>query len=154
MRAADLNRKLSPKEFIKQRLKVKKLVSGQPLRVHGLDGYTGLAAIKGKPARISVIYLRDQAFVFFSGVKDNQYFEQFDTEFLATAKSLHRLRKDEQHLAKALSLDIVTVDRADNYASWSRKSYISNSPLLQLKLLNAHYPHGELKAGSLAKQVR
>ncbi|NOQ77549.1 MAG: M48 family metalloprotease [Methylococcaceae bacterium] len=154
MRAADLNRKLSPQEFMQQRLKLTKITSGQKLNVNGLKGYTGLVTIQKKQARVSVIYLRDQAFVFFSGVKDNKNFSRFDVEFLSTAKSLRILRKDEQHLAKALNLEVVHVAKGDNYAAWARKSRISNSPLLQLKLLNGHYPSGELQAGALAKRVK
>jgi len=154
MQATDINRKLSPQEFIRQRLKLDKLTAGQKLNVNGLEGYTGLAKLKDNPMRISVIYFQERAFVFFSGVKNSKDFSRFDVDFLSTAKSFHRLAKDEQHLAKALNLGIVTVSKQDNYASWARKSRISNSPLLQLKLLNGHYPNGELQLGKLAKRVK
>jgi len=154
MRAADINRKLSPKEFIKQRLKLANLSAGKKLKVNGLNAYTGLTVLQDKPLRITVIYLRDRAFIFFSGVKDNEDFARFDVDFLSTAKSFHRLGKKEQHLAKAKNLEIVAVKKYDNYARWAQKSRISNSPLLQLKLLNGHYPDGELQAGQLAKRVK
>lgn len=154
MGATDINRKLPPQEFIKQRLKIDKLKSGQALVVNGLDGYTGLFEVKAKPARISVIYLRDQAFIFLGGVKENKEFSQYDADFLATASSLHPLKADEVELAKALKIDVVTVGKNDSYAIWAKDTRISNSPIQQLRLINGQYPAGELKLGQQAKRVK
>lgn len=154
MRATDLNRKLSPHEFIKQRLKINKLRAGEELKTNGLLGYTGIFEVQDKLARIAVVYLRDKAFVFFGSVKNNKQFSQFDADFIATAKSLHALRADEITLAKALKLDVVSVGSADNYTAWAKDSRISNSPLEQLRLLNGDYPAGELESGELAKRVQ
>jgi predicted Zn-dependent protease len=154
MGAADLNRKLSPKAFIKERLKISKLKSGQSLNAHGLDGYTGLLDIEGKRARVAVIYLRDRAFIFFASVKHSENFAQFDSDFLATANSFHALTKNEFELAKALKLDIVTVTKDDSYAAWAKQTRITNSPLQQLRLLNGDYPAAELEIGQQAKRVK
>ncbi len=154
MRATDINRKLSPREFIKQRLKLSDLRSGEQLNINGLEGYTGLLTLKKKPVRVSVIYFNDRAFVFFSGVKNSQDFERFDVDFLSTARSFHQLGASEKQLAHSLSLEVLTVSKRDNYASWAGQSRISNSPLSQLKLLNGHYPDGHLSAGTLAKRVK
>lgn len=153
MRATDLNKKISPSDFIKQRLKIDKLRAGEAFNVNGLEGYTGILAVQDRLARIAVIYLRDKAFVFFGGVKNNKLFGQFDADFVATAKSLHALKASEMTLAKAVKLDVVTVTKADNYKAWAKDSRISNSPLEQLRLLNGDYPAGELKQGELAKRV-
>ena len=154
MKAAYLNRKLSIKEFIKQRLKINNLREGRAINVHGLKGYTGLFSIKKNPARVSVIYKNDRAFIFYSGVKDGKQFDRFDVEFLLTAKSLHGLSEEEKILATSLEIEVVTTTKADNYATWAAQSRISNSPLLQLKLLNAHYPQGELQAGQRVKRIK
>jgi predicted Zn-dependent protease len=154
MRAADINRKISPQAFIKQRLKIDNLLAGQPLSSNGIEGYTGLIEQQKQRARVSVMYLRDKAFVFFSSTKDVKDFNRYDAEFIKAAKSLHPLSKQEKTLAKALMLEVVQVSKSDNYPSWAKKSRISNSPLQQLKLLNGDYPTGELQAGQLAKRVR
>lgn len=154
MQATDINRKISAKEFIRQRLKLTDLNAGKLINVNGLEGYTGLTTIQDKPARIAVIYFGNRAFIFFSSVKKSEDFEQFDVDFLSTIRSFHKLQANEKHLAKALSLDVIKVKKRDNYAGWARKSPISNSPLLQLKLLNGHYPDGSLSAGMLAKRVK
>lgn len=154
MKAADLNLKLSPREFIAQRLKIAKLKSGESINVNGLEGYTGIFDNQDKPVRVAVVYLRDKAFVFFGSVKNNKLFSQFDVDIINTAKSLHALKADELALAKELKLSVVSVGQRDNYIAWSKDSRISNSPLEQLKLLNGDYPAGELKAGELAKRVQ
>ncbi|MBE0438419.1 MAG: M48 family metalloprotease [Gammaproteobacteria bacterium] len=151
---ADINRKIEPQAFIKQRLKIDNLRNGQPLNSNGLKGYTGLFDVQGKPARISVVYLMDQAFIFFGSVKDKSQFAQFDQAFIDCANSLHRLRQDEIKLAKAQTIEVVTIEKGDSYTSWAKSSRITNSPLTQLKLLNGDYPNGELVVGQRAKRVR
>lgn len=154
MGAEDLNRRLSPFQFIQQRLGFDKLKSGQALSVRGLDGYTGIVEVKGNLGRVSVIYLGDKAFIFFGGVKDKRLFSQFDNLFLATAKSLHRLQDKEIPLAKAKKIAVKKVGKGDSYQSWSSRSRISNAPMMQLRLLNADYPAGELRRGQRAKSVQ
>lgn len=154
MGVADINRKLSPKQFIEQRLKVDNLRSGQAIKPHGLDGYTGLTVHQNKPLRIAVVYLRDKAFIFLGTAKDSGEFTQFDDNFLSTINSFHALRDDEIEYARELKLAIVSVSSNDSYAKWAQSSRISNSPLQQLKLLNGDYPDGELKTGQQVKRVR
>ncbi|MDQ7072443.1 MAG: hypothetical protein Q9N32_01240 [Gammaproteobacteria bacterium] len=138
----DINRKLSPREFIKQRLKIKKIRAGRALNVNNLKGYTGLFDVKGLPARVSVIFRDKQAFIFFATVKKQQDFNHFDKDFINTAISFHRLRKDEKPLAKAKRIEIVTVTKQDSYKKWAANSRITNSPEAQLRLLNGDYPNG------------
>jgi predicted Zn-dependent protease len=155
VRVDDINRKVSPEEFMRTRLKIDRLYEGKKLRNHGLTGYTGVAKTQdGRPVRISVVYFRDQAFMFFGAVKDPKSFRQHDDAFIAAASSLRTLSRSEQHLAKAKRIKIVQVGSRDSYANWSRKSQISNSPLQQLRLLNDDYPSGELERGQDAKQIR
>lgn len=150
----DLNRKLSPKAFIERRLKVDDLREAKVLSVNGLEGYTGLTDHKGKPLRISVVYLRDQVFVFFGSVKEASDFTQFDADFLGCVKSMHALRPDETALAKALTLDVVRAAANDSYDKWAASSRISNSPLQQLRLLNGDYPAGQISTGQFYKRVK
>jgi predicted Zn-dependent protease len=154
MGATDINRKLTPQQFIQQRLKIDDLRSGRILSNHGLEGYTGLTTHQNKPLRVGVVYLRDRAFIFLGASKNSREFGQFDNAFLDTINSLHSLRDEEVELARELKIDIVTVDKADSYAKWAGTSRISNSPLQQLRLLNGDYPDAELKPGQKAKIIR
>ncbi|MCX4186396.1 M48 family metalloprotease [Methylophaga sp. OBS4] len=154
MGAADINRKLTPQQFIQQRLKIDDLRSGRTLSNHGLEGYTGLTTHQNRPLRVGVVYLRDQAFIFLGSSKNSREFGQFDNDILDTINSLHSLRDEEIELARELKIDIVTVNKDDSYAKWAGTSRISNSPLQQLRLLNGDYPDAELKPGQNAKIIR
>ncbi len=154
MGASDINRKLTPREFIQQRLKIDDLRSGQSIKPHGLNGYTGITSHQNKLLRVGVVFLRDQAFIFLATTENSADFSRYDADFLASINSIHSLRDDEIALAREQQLDIVTVSREDSYAKWARTSRISNSPLEQLRLLNGDYPSGDLKSGQKAKRVR
>jgi len=154
MRAADLNRRLSPLQFMQQRLGIDKVRGGEVLSVNGLEGYTGIAEMRGNLGRVSVIYLRDKAFIFLGGAKEKKLFNQFDVSFVETAKSFHRLLDEEIPLAQAQKVVVKKVDKTDSYSAWSKQSRISNSPLMQLRLLNGQYPDGELRFGQRAKYIK
>lgn len=151
----DVNRKIPPKEFIKTRLKIDRLQDGERIKSHGLKGYTGIAKTKdGRAIRVSVMYFRDQAFMFFGAVKEPRAFNRYDAAFIETARSLHTLLKSEEALAKSKRLQVVQVGSKDTYANWGKLSPISNSALQQLRLLNDDYPNGELELGQSAKKVQ
>jgi len=154
MGASDLNRKQTPAEFIRDRMNIKELKNGEPLSSHGLQGYTGLAVAEGKPVRVAVLYLREQAFIFIATTKSSGDFNKFDPAFRETVKSFHAMRQDEQYLAEAQRIEVVKVGSNDSYSSWAAKTRISNSPIQQLRLLNGDYPNGELQPGKLAKRIR
>lgn len=154
MGASDINRKLTPQQFIKQRLKIDDLRSGKSINNHQLEGYTGITTHQNKPLRVGVVYLRDKAYVFLGTSKNSREFGSYDDEFINTISSLHGLRDDEIELARELKLQVVKVGPEDSYAKWASASRISNSPLQQLRLLNHDYPNGELQNGQLAKRVR
>ena len=155
MTAADLNRRLSPAQFMKQRLGVERIKAGQVLNENGLEGYTGLVDAEGGGlVRLSVLYLGEKAYIFISATKDKRLFNQFDARFISVAKSFHRLRKDEKVLAQGQKLIVKTVGRQDSYRLWSKSTPITNSPLSQLRLLNGQYPSGELRFGQKAKRVK
>lgn len=152
--ATDINRKLTPQQFIQQRLKIDDLRSAKVINSQGLEGYTGITIHQNKPLRVGVVYLRDKAYVFFGTSKNSREFGQYDGDFLSSISSLHSLREDEMKLAQELKLHVVKVGPADSYAKWASASRISNSPLQQLRLLNHDYPNGELQNGQLAKRVQ
>ncbi len=153
--ADDLNRRLTPLQFIQQRLGIEDLKGGMTISPDGLEGYTAITEIpNGGLARISVVYLDTKAFIFLSGSKEEKQFSQFDVDFLATVNSFHRLKQDEMALAQGQKIVIKTVGRNESYTTLSAQSPISNSPLLQLRLLNGHYPDGNLSQQQKVKLVQ
>ncbi|MCX4189915.1 M48 family metalloprotease [Methylophaga sp. OBS3] len=154
MGATDLNRKQTPAEFIRDRMNVSNLREGRSFSSNGLEGYTGITEQNGKLHRLSVVYLKDKAYIFIGGVKNEPEFGEFDKAFLATADSLHVLRENERHLAKAQRIEVVRATNDDSYAKWAQSTRISNSPMQQLQLLNGDYPDKQLQPGRLLKRIR
>ncbi|MCC5795907.1 MAG: M48 family metalloprotease [Methylophaga sp.] len=154
MGASDLNRRQTPAEFIEDRLKISRLQDGQVVRSNGLEGYTGLTTMQGRQVRVTVMYLRDRAFIFVGGARESRQFIEFDKDVLETARSLQELTPEQYHLARAHTIEVVTVGPDDTYEKWARESPITNSPESQLRLLNGDYPDGQLIPGTLAKRIR
>ncbi len=63
----DINKRISPREFMIQRLGLDNLTNDQPLTINGLEAHTGIATINtsnGKrSARFTVIYFNNQAYI-------------------------------------------------------------------------------------------
>jgi len=154
----DLNRDYTPREFMTVKLKLSKLKQEEELNPAGLEGYTAVAKVNtpfGKrDTRFSVIYLNSSAFVFMGTAKDARAFEQYDQEFLATAKSFHPLESKELPLARAKSIRLYKIQQGDNVDKFAKRSALSNHPVEQLRLLNAIYPAGEPVAGQWFKIVQ
>jgi len=61
----DINKRISPREFMIQRLGLKTLRNDKPLKINGLEAHTGIATINTgagqRAARFTVIYFNQQA---------------------------------------------------------------------------------------------
>ena len=153
----DLNERMPPSEFMAKRLKIGQLTQGEPLHSNGLEGYTAIATVNTpfgrRPTRFSVIYFKNQAFLFVGSAKDEKTPNRYDGEFLQTVRSLHGLTDQERHLAKALHIKIIKASATTRYADLARTSSIQHHAEEQLRLLNGDYPSGEPAAGEQIKIV-
>ena len=140
-----------------KRLKIGQLTQGEPLHSNGLEGYTAIATVNTpfgrRPTRFSVIYFKNQAFLFVGSAKDEKTPNRYDGEFLQTVRSLHGLTDQERHLAKALHIKIIKASATTRYADLARTSSIQHHAEEQLRLLNGDYPSGEPAAGEQIKIV-
>lgn len=153
----DLNERMPPSEFMAKRLKIGQLTQGEPLHSNGLDGYTAIATVNTpfgrRPTRFSVMYFKNQAFLFVGSAKDEKTPNRYDGDFLQTARSLHGLTDQELSLAKALRIKIIKASATTRYADLARTSNIQHHAEEQLRLLNDDYPSGEPTAGKQIKVV-
>ena len=156
--ALDLNRRLTPREFMLQRLKLSDLQQGEEFRHHGLEGYTALTHSRTpygeRLARYIVIFLKDKAWVFRGVAKDSDEPYRFDRLIIDTAKSFRTLRSEERQLAEARRLHIITAGASTRFAALARNSPLGTNAESVLRLLNHFYPQGEPPAGMLLKIVR
>lgn len=154
----DLNKRIPPVDFLRERLKLQNMRNGESVQLDGMEGYTALAdqstPFGQLPVRFVVLYRGDKALIFagLSKTKGQPY--RFDAEVLQTARSFHRLSETERTLARAQRLHIIRATANTRFATLARDSALPNHPEAQLRLLNGHYPDGEPAPGELVKIVR
>lgn len=152
----DLNKRISPREFMVRRLKLDP-VEGQSLSAGELPAYTALAWTNTpygrRLARFTVVYFRDKAYIFTGARKDPDDERKYRTEFLNTALSLRALVADEHELARGRQLKLRQATAHTTYAALAAESGLSNYAEDQLRLLNGDYPDGEPAPGRLIKVV-
>lgn len=154
----DLNRRISPEKFLKQRLKLNNLRNGEPFRHHGHKGYTAVASVASlygtRLMRFVVIYKGNSAWIFQGVAKDKKHPYQFDDVILASAKSLRNLTKAERNKAKARRIHIIAAKPNTRFAKLAKQSQLGPNAETQLRLLNKYYPKGEPEAGTPLKIIR
>jgi len=154
----DLNRRISPLDFLTRRLGLKNLRNGEEIQDGGMVGYTAITDIRTpygqRPARYIVIYHNNKALVFTGIAKDAREPHRYDQAFLNTARSFHTLTSAERKLARAKRLHMIRTDGSTRFNDLARRSPISHHPAEQLRLLNGLYPSGEPRSGQQIKVVR
>ncbi|MDA1106979.1 MAG: M48 family metalloprotease [Proteobacteria bacterium] len=154
----DINKRVTPEEFLRTRLKLANLQKGEPFTHQGMEGYTAVARTRTpygqRLTRFTVIYFGTQAFVFAGAGKDAGEPYRYDQDFLASAKSFHALTEAERPLAAALRLGIIHAGNNTRFADLARASRIPHHAEEQLRLLNHYYPAGEPAPGASIKIVR
>ena len=153
----DLNRRLTPREFLQRRLEVRNPREGRPLRIHGLPGYTALGRADTpwgrRMVRYVVVFLDDRAYIF-AGASRTPNDPRRDRVTLETARSFHRLKPEERSLAEPLRLRLIRATAGLTYAELARRSALSDHAEDILRLLNHHWPSGEPLPGQLVKLVK
>lgn len=153
----DLNKRITPREFMLTRLNLKKLDNERPLTIHGLEAHTGIAPINtsfgSRPARFTVIYFNNRAYIVAGVAKDPETMAEYDPHFTATAQSFHAMTDNERILAKPLRLKTIRAESDIRFSELAGGSPLETFPEEQLRLINAMYPQGEPQPGMLLKVV-
>ncbi|SCZ66171.1 M48 family metalloprotease [Thiohalomonas denitrificans] len=155
---ADRNKRISPERFLRDRLKLDDLQGGEPLRVDGLDGYTGVASAGAgadvRNARVAVLYKGSQAFVFLGTPQKADGLKAHDDAMMRSIRTFHALSEEERDLAEPLRLAIIEARDGTTFRELAAESRIHHHAEEQLRLLNARYPRGEPIPGERLKTVQ
>ena len=153
----DINKKISPREFMIQRLGLDNLTNDQPLTINGLEAHTGIATISTgngrRSARFTVIYFNNQAYILVGVSKDPGSLPHYDAAFKETARSFHQLTEDERLLAQPLRLKIIESTDETNFKSLAEQSPLEQYQEEKLRLLNGLYPQGKANSKPLLKII-
>jgi predicted Zn-dependent protease len=157
MGAEDLNKRMSPKQFMTERMGLKKLSYDGAINPSGLEGYTAVAPArtsKGtRDARFSVIFFNNKAYMLAGLVEPGGSVQVFDNAFLDTASSFHPLTAQERETLKPLRLRIAPAAAGDTFGKLAGKSPYPTNAEARLRLLNGYFRGGEVPAGDLMKIV-
>jgi len=154
--AEDINKKLSPRNFMIQRMGLNNLENEYPLNINGLAAHTGISVISNKqgsiPTRFTVIYFQQRAYIIAGMAKNG--LANYDKTILDTAKSFHALTDDEKLLAKPLRIDVIQANDKTRFSRIAKQSPLESHAESKLRLLNAKYPTGEVEKGSPIKVIK
>lgn len=157
LRSADLNKRVTPEEYVKAHLKVS-LRDGGPIPGTALASHSGIARINTpfgrRDTRVSIVYLDNRAFQILATTKTDAGFAQNDQRFLATARSLHALKPEEKKIAEGLRLRVVRAGSGDTFAKLAAKSPVTTYGELVLRLINDKFPAGEPAPGEPIKTIQ
>jgi len=152
----DRNRKITPQQFMKQRLNLKNLQSGESFSHHGLEGYTAITKADSdygqRLARVIVLYHGSRAFVFAGVAKNSKTPYQYDSLILKAAHSFRPLNDNEKQQSNARTLAVQTFKK-QRYSDLARRSGLNHLAESQIRLLNGHYPNGTPSPGDLIKTI-
>ncbi len=150
---------VTPEQFLIRNLQGTRTEKGEPLEVNGLPGYTAIAqnvslpwGNKG-PARYAVIYMNNQAFVFFGSTRITSALSSRDPLLLGSIKTFRRLRQNEFEIADPDRIRVVKATSQTTIEALARTSAIEKYAAEQLRLLNDLYPDKEPKPGQPIKIV-
>ena len=154
---ADLHKRIPPKQFMQQRIRLKNLRQGSTLDTADLDGYTAIAdsntTFGVRAVRYAVIYRNNSAYIFACAAKNTKNPRIFDTAMLATACSFRSLTAADEPYAREKKIAVIRVPRGTSYANLVAESPLTDYPETQLRLLNAAFPDGEPEAAQLIKVI-
>lgn len=153
----DLNKRITPKDFLIERVKVKRMTQDEVLDVNGMQAHTALG--RGttpwgtRDIRYTVIYQGERAFVFQAAVKDKNARLDFDADFLKTMSSFRHLNEQDKLKAEPQRIHLHRVLSGETIESLTADSPIPVYAAEQTRLLNALYPDKQPESGQLIKLV-
>lgn len=158
LNAMPADNRLSPREFMTEKMELQSINRGRELTIHGLTAYTATALVNTgngqSPARVTVIYHQNSAFILAGMTRNPNSLGGHDSAFLETARSFRPLTGDEQKIIERTKrLRLIRAGEQTNYADLAARAPIEKFPEDQLRLLNGDYPRGEPEPGQAIKIV-
>lgn len=153
----DLNKRIPPGQFARERLNMGDLREEKTFEVNGLTAYSALApkgVLSRWNARLGIVYHEGRAYVLWGEPKDGKEPAGFGVQFDATLRSFHALRADEMEAAREWKIRLMKAGRDTRYPALAAQSPLGADAPALLRLINQHYPDGEPAAGETLKVIR
>lgn len=146
----------TPEEYLYNYLKIDQLRDGREIFPARLKGYTGILPGKdGNPdTRIAVVYYKLNAYVFGGEVKQQEDFEAFDEQFLASIDTFRPVSNREIEGKKPKTIHYVKATEHTTFAALGEHFKMDPFEVQDLRLINGYYPMGEPKPGEWIRIFR
>jgi predicted Zn-dependent protease len=131
---------------------------GEAIEVNGLQAHTTVVRAAQTPfgmgpARYTVIYFNNLAYVFAGASKASSGVPAADPLFTTTISTFRRLKQNEFALAEPFKIRTIRATEKTRIADLAKSSPIKKYPADTLRLLNDLYPDKEPKPGQLLKII-
>lgn len=157
MSAEDLNKRITPKEFLMERVKVKNMRDDEALEINGMPAHTaigkGATPYGSRDIRYTVIYRGEKAYLFQATTKDKNTHARFDPDFIRVATSFRQLSDTDKVKAEPQRIRLHRVAAGESIESLTEDSPIPVYAAQQIRLLNNLYPDKQPESGQLIKLV-
>jgi len=147
----------SPEEYVTEVLRRQDVINGTETEVNGAPAYVGeidTSESSGELQLIAVVYLRQNVFLFKGVCGDQCVAEPFRAQFEETLKGLRPMTADDLQHANSRRIKVVVAEPGKSFADLAEQSPIPSHAADTLRLMNAHYPNGEPRAGDYLKIVQ
>lgn len=147
-----------PREFLSRLLARGSGGQGQALEVNGLQAHTAVVRAAQtpfgvNPARYTVIFYNNLAYVFAGASKASSGTPTADPLFNSSINTFRRLKRNEFAIAEPFKIRTIQATETTRMADLAKVSPVKNYPLETLRLLNDLYPDKEPKPGQLIKII-
>ena len=153
---ADL--RLSPRDFMANKLGFTGLRNEQDLAINGLPAHSGQAYINTpygqRLSRVTLIYFGRRAYLITGMTKDTRGLGRYDDDFMETTKSFRPMSQAERRAARQLRIRVIQANADTSYTSLAQASPLENLAEEQLRLINEAYPNGNIKSGDAVKIIQ
>ena len=143
----------SPEDYLRNMQSFGSSVEIQSLSINGLPAATTEIIGRGKPVKITVIYLNNKAFLVVGSATSKTVFDRYHENINAATLSFHSMTEAERGRSKPLTIKIITAKPGVTYAELARTSPLGKNAESYLRLINAQYPAGEPVQGQELKIV-
>jgi predicted Zn-dependent protease len=147
-----------PRELLSRLLARGSGGQGESLEINGLQAHTALVRAAQTPfglapARYTVIYYNNLAYIFAGASKASSRVPSADPLFTSSIGTFRRLKRDEFARAQPYKIKIIRATANTRIADLAKTSPIEKYPAATLRLLNDLYPDKEPQPGQLLKII-
>ncbi len=150
-------RRRTPEEYVTRVLKRDDVTSGESLEINGMDAYIGeidTAESNVQAQLIAVMYRGRDVFLLKAEAGPKGDPARLREQFRETLEALRNMTAEDSKHANARRIKLVVAKPDQTYEDIAAQAAVAQFPVETLRLLNAHYPNGEPRAGDLVKIVR